>query len=565
MNQHPTQSIELDIRGMTCAACARHVTQALQGVPGVLQVQVPGWKSGRAIVTAQLDAPETILTAAVQAAGYQATVRTPLATPTRQTPSQHSGRKDTDFDLLVIGTGGGGMAAAIKGAESGQRVAIIEAGVIGGTCVNIGCVPSKTLIRAAESYYRAGHHPFAGIETAARSVDWPAVIAQKDALVAELRAGKYVDVLASYRKQITLVQARARLQADGAVALDDGRVLTARGVVIATGARPQRLPLEGIDRVSVLDSTSAMALAQQPTSLIVIGGRAIALETGQTFARLGAQVTILQRSARLIPEHEPEIADALAEILRQEGVRVETGVTPLALREEAGQKVVTASVNGELQEFRAEQVLMATGRTPNTAALGLAEAGVATDAGGFIIVDEFMQTSRPGIYAAGDVTNRPKLVYVAAAAGGVAAENALEGNRKRLNLTVLPDVIFTDPQVATVGLTEAQAMADGYTVKTSVLPLSYVPRALAARDTRGLIKLVAEQGTDRLLGAHVLAAEGGEVIQTAALAVHAGLRYGFTVADLRGMLFPYLTQVEGLKLAAQTFEKDVAQLSCCAG
>jgi len=565
MNQQPTQSIELDIRGMTCDACARHVTQALQSVPGVSQVQIPGWQSGRAIVTAQIDAPETILTAAVQAAGYQATVRAPLATPARQTPSQHSVHKDTDFDLLVIGTGGGGMAAAIKGAESGQRVAIIEAGVIGGTCVNIGCVPSKTLIRAAESYYRAGHHPFAGIETAACGVDWPAVIAQKDALVAELRAGKYVDVLASYREQITLVQARARLQADGAVALDDGRVLTARGVVIATGARPQRLPLEGIDRVPVLDSTSAMALAQPPTSLIVIGGRAIALEMGQTFARLGAQVTILQRSARLIPEHEPEIADALAEILRQEGVRVETGVTPLALREEAGQKVVTASVNGELQEFRAEQMLMATGRTPNTAALGLAEAGVATDDGGFIIVDEFMQTSRPGIYAAGDVTNRPKLVYVAAAAGGVAAENALEGNRKRLNLTVLPDVIFTDPQVATVGLTEAQAMADGYTVKTSVLPLSYVPRALAARDTRGLIKLVAEQGTDRLLGAHVLAAEGGEVIQTAALAVHAGLRYGFTVADLRGMLFPYLTQVEGLKLAAQTFEKDVAQLSCCAG
>jgi mercuric reductase len=315
----------------------------------------------------------------------------------------------------------------------------------------------------------------------------------------------------------------------------------------------------------VLDSTSAMALSAQPSSLLVIGGRAIALELGQTFARLGTQVTILQRSERLIPEHEPELADALAEILREEGLCVQTDATPLAIRAEDGEKVVTARVHGELQEFRAEQVLMATGRTPNTSALGLDEAGIATDAQGFIVVDDFMQTSRPGIYAAGDVTNRPKLVYVAAAAGGVAAENALEGNRKRLNLTVLPDVIFTDPQVATVGLTEGQAMADGYSVKTSVLPLSYVPRALAARDTRGLIKLVAEQGTDRLLGAHVLAAEGGEVIQTAALAVHVGLRYGFTVADLRGMLFPYLTQVEGLKLAAQTFEKDVAQLSCCAG
>lgn len=565
MSQLPTQSIELDVSGMTCDACAHHVTQALQGVPGVAQVQVPGWQSGRAIVTTQLNVTAAALTAAVQTAGYQATLRTTSAAPIPQTPLHLPASTATDFDLIVIGTGGGGMGAAIKGAELGQRVAIIEAGVIGGTCVNIGCVPSKTLIRAAEVRHLAGHHAFAGVHTSAHDVDWRAVMAQKDALVTELRAAKYVDVLASYGDQITLIRARARLQPDGAVALDDGRVFTARGVVIATGARPQLLPLEGVDRVSVLDSTSAMALEKQPASLIVIGGRAIALELGQTFARLGTQVTILQRSARLIPEHEPEIADALAEILRQEGLRVETGVTPLALREEAGLKVVTAKVNGVLQEFRAEQVLMATGRTPNTAALGLAEAGVATDAAGFIVVDEFMQTSRPGIYAAGDVTNRPKLVYVAAAAGGVAAENALEGNRKRLNLTVLPDVIFTDPQVATVGLTETQAAADGYAVKTSLLPLSYVPRALAARDTRGLIKLVAEQGTERLLGAHVLAAGAGDVIQSAALAVHAGLRYGFTVADLRGMLFPYLTQVEGLKLAAQTFEKDVAQLSCCAG
>jgi pyruvate/2-oxoglutarate dehydrogenase complex dihydrolipoamide dehydrogenase (E3) component len=361
------------------------------------------------------------------------------------------------------------------------------------------------------------------------------------------------------------------------VALDDGRVLTARGVVIATGARPRVLPIDGIEHVPVLDSTSAMALPQQPRSLLVIGGRAVALELGQMFARLGTQVTILQRSDRLIPEHEPEIAQALADYLRDEGIAVHTGVTPLSIREEGREKVVTTTVDETPHEFRAEQVLMATGRTPNTQGMGLAEAGIALDASGFIEVDDTTQTSRPGIYAAGDVTNRPKLVYVAAAAGGIAAENALfgtrpEGTRKgdnghtrRLNLTVLPDVIFTDPQIATVGLTEAQAQANGYAVKTTTLPLAYVPWALAARDTRGLFKLVAEQGSDRLLGAHILATEAGDVIQTAALAISAGLRYGFTVADLRAMLFPYLTQVEGLKLAAQTFEKDISQLSCCAG
>ncbi|MFQ5578931.1 MAG: FAD-dependent oxidoreductase, partial [Anaerolineae bacterium] len=295
------------------------------------------------------------------------------------------------------------------------------------------------------------------------------------------------------------------------------------------------------------------------------GGRAVALELSQTFARLGTQVTILQRSSRLIPEHEPEVSAGLVDALREEGLTIHTGTTLLSIREENGQKVITARVNGEQQEFRAGQVLMAVGRTPNTQNMGLEEAGVELDERGFIKVNDRMETTNPNIYAVGDVSNRPKFVYVAAAAGGIAAANALTGEGKSLNLKTLPDVIFTDPQVARVGLTEAEASAGGYDVKESTLPLEYVPRALAARDARGLIKLVADRNSDRLLGAHVLAAEGGEIIQTAALAVKFGLEYGFTVANLRDMLFPYLMQVEGLKLAAQTFEKDVAQLSCCAG
>jgi len=557
-----TQQIALDVRGMTCDACAVHVTRALQDVAGVLHVEVPGWTSGEAILSAQPGVDEAQLVSAVEKAGYRASVRQRPADVLEPSPAAEQG---FDFDLAVIGTGGGGMAAAIKAAELGRRVCIIEAGVLGGTCVNIGCVPSKALIRAAEAYHRAGHHPFAGVQTAAVGLDWPVVVGQKDDLVGELRRGKYEDVLASYGDRITLIRGRARVQPDGAVTLDGGRTITAGRIVIATGAAPHMLPLDGIEDAEVLTSTSAMALPELPRSLLVIGGRAIALELGQTFARFGAQVTILQRSPRLIPEHEPEVAEALAGYLRDEGLTIHTGVKPLAIRQVGDEKVVTAEVDGERREFRAEQVLMAVGRTPHTAGMGLAEAGVALDRDGFIVVNEFMQTSNPRIYAAGDVTQHPKLVYVAAAGGGIAAANALEGNHKRLDLTVLPDVIFTDPQVAAVGLTEAQARAAGYDVKTTTLPLAYVPRALAARDTHGLIKLVADRGTDRLLGAHVLAAEAGEVIQTAALAIRMGLRYGFSVSDLREMLFPYLTQVEGLKLAAQTFEKDVAQLSCCAG
>jgi len=554
---------ELDVRGMTCDSCAVHVTKALKGVAGVLEVNVPGWKSGRATLTADPTVSDETLVEAVEKAGYRATVSTRRTAASPRPPSGNGHKQD--YDLIVIGTGGGGMAAAIKAAELGFRAAIIEGGTIGGTCVNIGCVPSKALIRAAAAYHSAGHHPFKGIKTRAEGVDWAALIQHKDELVSGLRQAKYVDVLASYGDSVTLVRGWAKLQSDTQVALDDGRVLSANKIVIATGARPNILPLPGIDAVDVLNSTTAMALEKQPASLIVLGGRAVALELSQTFARLGTQVTILQRSERLIPEHEPDIAAELADALRTEGVTIHTGVTLQGIRATGDEKIITATVNGEVREFRAEQVLMAVGRTPNTKDIGLAEAGVELDGKGFIKINDRMETTNPNIYAVGDVTNRPKFVYVAAAAGGIAAANALAGEGKSLNLQFMPDGIFTDPQVASVGLTEAEATAKGYDAKVSTLPLEYVPRALAARETRGLIKLIADRNTNRLLGAHVLAAEGGEIIQTAVLAMKFGLEYGFTVTDLRDMLFPYLVQVEGIKLAAQTFEKDVAQLSCCAG
>ena len=562
-NKGSKQEIELEVKGMTCDSCAIHVNKALQGVQNVTEVNVPGWKSGRAKIITETDVNEEALANAVKKAGYQARVMTSRET-TPPKPSQ-GWEREANYDLAVIGTGGGGMAAAIKAAELGHKSCIIEAGTIGGTCVNIGCVPSKTLMRAAKTYHSAKNNPFDGLNIRVKGLDWKAVIGQKDNLVSELRRNKYVDVLASYGDNITLVKGRARLQADGTVILDDGQSCKPGKIVITTGARPRILPLNGIKDVEVLTSTTAMALDKKPHSLIVIGGRAVALELGQIFSRFGTGVTVLQRSQRLIPEHEPEVSEALADYLREESLSIHTGANPLAIRQEGGKKVITAEVNGEQREFRAEQVLMAVGRTPNTKDMGLEEAGVELDENGFIDVDDNMQTTNPKIYAAGDVTNRPELVYVAAAGGGIAAENALNGNSRRLDLRVLPDVIFTDPQVARVGLTEAQATEEGYDVKATTLPLAYVPRALAARNTQGLIKLVADSNSDQLLGAHVLADEAGEVIQTAALAVKFGLQHGFTVGDLREMLFPYLVQAEGLKLAAQTFEKDVAQLSCCAG
>ncbi len=558
-----TNLIELEITGMTCPSCATHVSEALQKVDGVVEAKVPNWQEHKALVTVEGAVQEKKLTKTVQNAGYGAKVLG------RKASSEATFNSDwghhVDYDLVVIGTGGGGMAAAIRAAENDYKVAIVEAGTIGGTCVNIGCVPSKALIRAAHAYHTAGHHSFAGVKTKTEGVDWHTLIAQKDELVAKLRQNKYIEVLNSYGDRITLIQGWAKLDENGDVIINDGQVLKAGRVVIATGAKPKYLSLDGSENVEILDSTSAMDLKSQPKSLIVIGGRAIALELGQAFARLGTKVTILQRSSRLVPDHEPEIGDSLADYLREEGIEIETGATPQTLHEENEEKIIKATVRGELREFRAEEVLMAVGRTPNTKDMGLDAAGVELDKNGFIVVDEYLQTSNPKMYAVGDVTTLPNFVYVAAAAGGTAAENALNGNSKHFDLSVLPDVIFSDPQIATVGLTEAQAKDEGYDVKTSMLPLEHVPRALAAHDTRGFVKLVADRESDRLLGAHVLAAEAGEVIQTAAMAVKMGKEYGFTVQNLREMLFPYLVQVEGIKLAAQTFEKDVAQLSCCAG
>ncbi len=560
-----TNTITLKIDGMTCGGCAAHVQEALARVPGVLAAQAPGGKSGNAIVRAENGVSVDVLIRAVEEAGYRASLPEapdiPSATPQPAAPAPDFTLTPAhDYDLIVIGTGGGGMAAAIRGAEQGARVAIIEAGTIGGTCVNIGCVPSKTLIRAAEQAHRADHSAFAGVRTLTVGIDWPAIRAQKDALVEQLRQEKYIDVLAAYPDQITLIRGWARLTPDRQVAVGD-RILSARAIVIATGARPRILPIPGVEETGVLDSTSAMDLERLPGSMIVIGGRAVALELGQLFARLGVRVTILQRSPRLLPEHEPEISEALTRYLQDEGLRVVTGVRIHALHREGEKKVVEAEVHGQVFTMKADAILMAAGREPNSRGMGLEEAGIELDDGGFIIVDEHLRTSAAGVYAVGDVTTLPKFVYTAAAAGGVAASHALGDANARLDLIGMPAVVFTDPAVAVAGLTEAQAREQGYEVAVSVLEMKHVPRALAAFDTRGLIKLVADPDADQLLGAHILAPEAGEMIQAASLAI----RFGIPLSSFRDALFPYLTNVEGLKLAALAFEKDPAKLSCCAG
>jgi mercuric reductase len=462
------------------------------------------------------------------------------------------------YDLAVIGAGSAGFSAAIAAAEQGAHVALIGHGTIGGTCVNVGCVPSKNLIRATEALHQIkAASRFGGIRSEGHVDDWRTVIRQKDELVASLRQAKYIDLLPSYNT-VAYLEGRARLT-DRGISVD-GKVLNASKIIIATGAAPSLPPIPGLARIPHLTSTSALEIEKLPRSLVVIGGGYIGLELGQMFARAGVNVTIVD-NVPILSAVEPDISKALAAYLRDEGIVICENIRVNAIRKT--ERGVALDISADLKDetLEAEQVLVTTGRQPNTADLGLEENGVELLPNRGIKVDDRMRTTRPGIYAAGDVTGRDQFVYMAAYGARIAAKNALNGDSSRYDASAMPAIVFTDPQVASVGLTEAAARQQGVQVKTSVLPLDHVPRALAARDTRGLIKLVAEAESGKLLGAHILAPEGADSIQTAALAIKCGL----TVEQLGEAIFPYLTTVEGLKLAAQSFAKDVAKLSCCAG
>jgi mercuric reductase len=463
--------------------------------------------------------------------------------------------------LLIIGGGSAAFAAATRAVELGaERVTIVNDGLpIGGTCVNVGCVPSKTLIRAAESVHRSRSIPFCGIKGSAGVVDFKALMRQKQELVEELRQAKYLDVVKDL-PQVRLVEGRARFTGPRAVEVN-GESITAERVLIATGTRPFVPDVPGLKESGFLTSETAFELKALPESLIVLGGRYIALECAQMFARLGTKVTILQRSDRILPDEQSDLTDALAGYLRDEGIEVVTGVSIETVECDGGEVVLTARQRtGAFGTFRAHRLLAATGREPNTDGLGLERAGVALTASGAIRVDDALQTTAPGVYAAGDVIAGEQYVYVAAYEGALAAANAFAGEAKPRDYSALAWVIFTDPQVAGVGLDEAQARAAGYDAEAATLPLSHVPRCLAARDTRGFIKLIRDRSTDLLLGARILAPEGGELLMEVAVA----MKYRIPVSELKAMFHPYLTLGEGIKLAAIAFGKDVNRLSCCA-
>ncbi|WP_338930358.1 mercury(II) reductase (plasmid) [Escherichia coli] len=498
----------LKITGMTCDSCAVHVKDALEKVPGVQSADV-SYAKGSAKLAIEVGTSPDALTAAVAGLGYRATL---ADAPSVSTPGglldkmrDLLGRNDKTgssgaLHIAVIGSGGAAMAAAL--------------------------------------------------------------LAQQQARVDELRHAKYEGILEG-NPAITVLHGSARFKDNRnlIVQLNDGgeRVVAFDRCLIATGASPAVPPIPGLKDTPYWTSTEALVSETIPKRLAVIGSSVVALELAQAFARLGAKVTILARSTLFFRE-DPAIGEAVTAAFRMEGIEVRehTQASQVAyINGEGDGEFVLTTAHGEL---RADKLLVATGRAPNTRKLALDATGVTLTPQGAIVIDPGMRTSVEHIYAAGDCTDQPQFVYVAAAAGTRAAIN-MTGGDAALNLTAMPAVVFTDPQVATVGYSEAEAHHDGIKTDSRTLTLDNVPRALANFDTRGFIKLVVEEGSGRLIGVQAVAPEAGELIQTAALAI----RNRMTVQELADQLFPYLTMVEGLKLAAQTFNKDVKQLSCCAG
>jgi len=455
---------------------------------------------------------------------------------------------DQELDLVVVGTGGAAMAAGIHARAQGKTVVLVERGVVGGTCLNVGCVPSKTLLAASGQREHALHGAFPGVPTSAGTADLGSLMGQKDALIGRMRDAKYLAVAEAHGFEIRPGQARFD---SPHLLLVDGKPLAATAYLVATGSVPSAPGLPGLDGVDWLTSTTAMELTEVPKSLLVVGGGYVGMEQAQLFAGLGTDVTLL---GRLAPHAEPEMADVMREAFARVGITVVEERAASVTAEPGAVSVTTDSGTA----VTAAHLLVATGRTARTDGLGLDAAKVDLDSHGFVVVDDRQRTSNPKVWAAGDVSGAPQYVYVAAATGKAAAANAL-GGEIEVDFTGLPQVTFTRPQIGAAGLTEQQALAAGHDCDCRVLGADDIPRALANQDTCGALKIVADAQTGKVLGVHAALEGAGDMMLAATYAI----RNGMTVDHLADTWAPYLTMSEALRICAGLFRSD-QPTSCCA-
>jgi pyruvate/2-oxoglutarate dehydrogenase complex dihydrolipoamide dehydrogenase (E3) component len=443
------------------------------------------------------------------------------------------------FDAIVLGSGQAGTPLAFGLADKGWKVAFVEKKHLGGTCINTGCTPTKTMVHRAQVAHYARNAARWGVNASEVNVDLPKIVAQKNEVVLGSRNSQQKNV--DKRPNITLFRGKAEFTAPHQVKVSND-LLEAEKIFINTGARPVIPPVPGLDKISYLTNETIMELAEVPESLLVLGGGYIGLEFGQMFARFGSKVTIIQNSGQLVPREDPEVAAELQKALESEGISCRLNAKVTKFEETAGSITATVDQDGTTSKISGASLLVATGRRPNTDDLGLDKAGISARKDGTIITNDKLETNVPGIWALGDVKGGPAFTHISYNDYQIVYANLIEGKNRSIDKRIVPYCVFTDPQLGGVGLTEKEARAQGYKLKIGSAPMSQVARARERDEMAGLMKLVVDASNDRILGATVLSSDGGETVHVLYTLMLANAPYTL----LKGAVYIHPTLAEGL-------------------
>lgn len=442
------------------------------------------------------------------------------------------------YDALVIGSGQAGNPLSQKLADQGWTVALVEKDHLGGTCVNTGCTPTKTMVASAQVAHYARNAAKWGVHAEGVRVDLAAVVARKDRVVSQWRSG--IERKVEQRKNLRLYHGHARFTSPHQVRVGD-EVLESERIFIDTGTRPIVPPIEGLADVDALDNAGIMRLTEVPEHLLVLGGGYIGLEFGQMFRRFGSRVTVIHRGPQILPREDTDVVESLQQALEAEGLRFVLGASTTRAAKQDGQVVLTVQVGDTVETVRGSHLLVATGRRPNTDDLGLENAGIATDAHGFIRVNGRLETNVPGVWALGDVKGGPAFTHISFNDYQIVYANLIEGQARTTDNRIVPYSVFTDPQLGRVGLTEREARAAGRRLKIGKIPMTWVARAIERDETAGLMKLIVDAETDQILGAALLALEGGELVQI----LHAAMLARAPYTLLKEAIYIHPTLAEG--------------------
>lgn len=461
------------------------------------------------------------------------------------------------FDLIIIGGGAAGFAAAIKADELGAKTLIVNSGLpMGGTCVNVGCVPTKFLLEVGKDYYKANNSRFESLFSSAK-IDFTKLMEEKDKLVNSLRKSNYQDILENL-PNATYKEGGAHFISENEIELN-GEGFSAPKFIISTGSSPKVVPIEGLKEVGFLTNRTALELKRLPESLLVIGAGPIGLEFAQIFSRLGSKVTIVEIMEEILPQAEPIISQELRKYLEEEGIRIITGAKAKKVERRNGKRSVLIEKDKNLEELEVEEVLLATGVIGNSQDLGLENIKLETDKNGFIKVNEYLQTTKPHIYAAGDIIGPPWLETIAAKEGNITARNALRKNKIEMDFSNIPYAVFTSPGVASCGLKESEYMAKYGTCLCRMVKMDRVPKAKAIKEEKGLIFMVIGHRDKKIKGVHILSELASEIIHEATLAIKQELTIDEVIATVH--IFPAFS--ESIKIVAQSFKHDPKRMSCC--